>query len=46
MRQRPPPASKAVPPGGAVWQELGRRFGIGGHVEKAARPAKAPEPTE
>ena len=23
-----------------VWAELGRRFGIGGHVEKAARPPK------
>jgi phosphoribosyl-ATP pyrophosphohydrolase/phosphoribosyl-AMP cyclohydrolase len=26
-----------------VWAELGRRFGVGGHVEKAARPPKAPE---
>jgi phosphoribosyl-ATP pyrophosphohydrolase/phosphoribosyl-AMP cyclohydrolase len=26
-----------------VWAELGRRFGIGGHVEKAARPPKTPE---
>ena len=24
-----------------VWRELGRRFGIGGHDEKAARPPKA-----
>ncbi len=32
-------------PVSAVWSELGRRFGIGGHVEKAARPAKG-EPTE
>jgi len=24
-----------------VWAELGRRFGIGGHVEKAARPPRA-----
>jgi phosphoribosyl-ATP pyrophosphohydrolase/phosphoribosyl-AMP cyclohydrolase len=30
-------------PVAAVWAELGRRFGIGGHVEKAARPPK-PEP--
>jgi phosphoribosyl-ATP pyrophosphohydrolase/phosphoribosyl-AMP cyclohydrolase len=26
-----------------VWAELGRRFGIGGHVEKAARPPKPQE---
>jgi phosphoribosyl-ATP pyrophosphohydrolase/phosphoribosyl-AMP cyclohydrolase len=26
-----------------VWAELGRRFGIGGHVEKAARPPKPAE---
>jgi phosphoribosyl-ATP pyrophosphohydrolase len=25
----------------AVWRELGRRFGVSGHDEKAARPAKA-----
>jgi phosphoribosyl-ATP pyrophosphohydrolase/phosphoribosyl-AMP cyclohydrolase len=25
----------------AVWQELGRRFGVSGHDEKAARPPKA-----
>jgi phosphoribosyl-ATP pyrophosphohydrolase/phosphoribosyl-AMP cyclohydrolase len=28
-----------------VWAELGRRFGIGGHVEKAARPARTPAKT-
>jgi len=32
-------------PVGEVWDELGRRFGIGGHVEKAARPPK-PEPNK
>ena len=25
-----------------VWRELGRRFGVSGHDEKAARPGKAP----
>lgn len=31
-------AARGVPPG-ATYAELARRFGIGGHVEKAARPA-------
>lgn len=29
-------------PVAAVWHELGRRFGVSGHDEKAARPPKAP----
>ena len=29
-------------PGADVWRELGRRFGVSGHDEKAARPGKAP----
>ncbi|MEZ4399071.1 MAG: bifunctional phosphoribosyl-AMP cyclohydrolase/phosphoribosyl-ATP diphosphatase HisIE [Kofleriaceae bacterium] len=28
-------------PAADVWRELGRRFGVSGHDEKAARPAKA-----